>query len=48
VLAGYQLGARWGNVGRYSDLLNLTVWVVLALTVVRFLLTRLRRRKGAR
>lgn len=48
VVAGYQLGARWEDIGRYSGLLNNIILASIAVLTVRFLVKRLRRRRGAR
>jgi membrane protein DedA with SNARE-associated domain len=47
VIAGYVLGAQWEDVGHYSDYLNYAVYLVIAVVVVRFVWTRLRRRRAA-
>lgn len=47
IVAGYALGSRWEDIGRYSDWLNLVVYVILAWLVGRFVWTRLRRRRQA-
>jgi membrane protein DedA with SNARE-associated domain len=43
IVAGYQLGSRWQDVGRYSDPLNYTVYAVIVLLAVRFVVKRVRR-----
>lgn len=48
VVAGYALGSQWEDVGHYSDYINYAVYVVVAVLVVRFVWTRLRRRRSAR
>lgn len=48
IVGGYVLGARWENIGHYSDYLNTAVYVAIAVVVVRFVWTRLRRRRAAR
>jgi membrane protein DedA with SNARE-associated domain len=49
VVAGYQLGARWKDVGKYSDPINTAVVVVIALVLVQFVVKRvLRARAGHR
>ncbi|HEV7825248.1 MAG TPA: DedA family protein [Mycobacteriales bacterium] len=49
VVAGYQLGTRWTDVGKYSDPINYTVVVVIALLMIRFVVKRLlRARAGMR
>lgn len=45
VVAGYVLGAQWEDVGHYSDYLNYAVYAVIVIVVVRFVWTRLRRRR---
>jgi len=45
---GHQLGDRWTEVGRYSDLINYVVIGGIALAVAVFLIRRLRRRRRAR
>ncbi|MBT0993289.1 DedA family protein [Cellulomonas sp. DKR-3] len=46
VVAGYALGERWEDIGRYSDWLNLVVYVILAWLVGRFVWARVRRRRS--
>lgn len=46
VVAGYVLGAQWEDVGRYSDWINYAVYAVIAFLVIRFVVTRLRRRSA--
>ena len=49
VVAGYQLGARWKDVGKYSDPINTAVVVIIALVLVQFVVKRaLRSRAGHR
>ncbi|NNH08635.1 DedA family protein [Cellulomonas fimi] len=48
ILAGYALGDRWEDIGRYSDWLNWLVYAILAWLVGRFVWTRTRRRRRAR
>jgi membrane protein DedA with SNARE-associated domain len=49
VVAGYQLGTRWTDVGKYSDPINYAVVVVIGLLVIRFVVKRLlRARAGMR
>jgi membrane protein DedA with SNARE-associated domain len=45
--AGYALGSQWEDIGRYSDWLNLVVYVIIAVLVGRFVWTRLARRRAA-
>lgn len=45
--AGYVLGDRWEDIGRYSDWLNWLVYLILAWLVGRFVWTRTRRRRRA-
>ncbi len=45
VVAGYVLGAQWEDVGHYSDYINYAVYAVIVVVVVRFVWTRLRRRR---
>ncbi|WP_249669397.1 DedA family protein [Cellulomonas hominis] len=45
VVAGYVLGSQWEDVGRYSDWINYAVYAAIAFVVVRFVVTRLRRRR---
>jgi membrane protein DedA with SNARE-associated domain len=47
IVAGYLLGSQWEDVGRYSDWINYAVYAVIAFVVVRFVWTRLRRRRAA-
>lgn len=47
IVAGYVLGAQWEDVGRYSDYINYAVYAVIAFVVIRFVVTRLRRRRAA-
>ncbi|MCR6688342.1 DedA family protein [Cellulomonas sp.] len=47
ILAGYALGDRWEDIGRYSSWLNAVVYVILAWLVGRFVWTRTRRRRAA-
>lgn len=44
IIAGYQLGSRWQDIGRYSDLLNTAVLAAIALCVAYLVISRLRRR----
>jgi membrane protein DedA with SNARE-associated domain len=44
ILGGYQLGARWENIGRYSDVINYTVIGLIVALIVRFVTIRLRHR----
>jgi membrane protein DedA with SNARE-associated domain len=46
VVAGYQLGSHWQNVGRYSDPLNYAVVVIIALLALRFVAKRIRRARS--
>lgn len=46
VVAGYVLGSQWEDVGHYSDYINYAVYVVVVVLVVRFVWTRLRRRRA--
>ena len=46
ILAGYALGDRWEDIGRYSDWLNWLVYAILAWLVGRFVWTRTRRRRA--
>jgi membrane protein DedA with SNARE-associated domain len=48
VVAGYVLGSQWEDVGRYSDWINYAVYAAIAFVVVRFVVTRLRRRRAPR
>lgn len=49
IVAGYVLGEQWSDVGRYSDWINYAVYAAIAVVVVRFVWTRLlRRRRAAR
>jgi membrane protein DedA with SNARE-associated domain len=49
VVAGYQLGARWKDVGKYSDPINTAVVVIIALVLLQFVVKRvLRARAGHR
>lgn len=48
VVAGYQLGARWESVGRYSGVLNQVVLAAITVMVVKFLATRIHRRRRGR
>jgi membrane protein DedA with SNARE-associated domain len=47
VTAGYVLGAQWEDVGHYSDYINYAVYAVIAFVLIRFVWTRLRRRRLA-
>jgi len=47
VAAGYVLGSQWEDVGHYSDYINYAVYVAVVVLVVRFVWTRLRRRRAA-
>lgn len=47
IVAGYVLGAQWEDVGHYSDYINYAVYAVIAFMVIRFVWTRLRRRRLA-
>ncbi|HEY0217445.1 MAG TPA: DedA family protein [Cellulomonas sp.] len=47
VIAGYVLGSQWEDVGHYSDYINYAVYLAIAVVVVRFVWTRLRRRRRA-
>jgi membrane protein DedA with SNARE-associated domain len=47
IVAGYVLGEQWEDVGRYSDWINYAVYAAIAIVVVRFVWTRLRRRRAA-
>ena len=44
VVAGYQLGAQWEDVGRHSSVLNNVVLISLGVMLAWFVVTRLRRR----
>jgi membrane protein DedA with SNARE-associated domain len=46
IVAGYQLGSRWTDVGKYSDPINTAVVVVIALLVLRFVVKRLLRARA--
>jgi membrane protein DedA with SNARE-associated domain len=49
VVAGHQLGARWEDVGKYSDPINTAVVVIIALVLGQFVVKRvLRARAGHR
>lgn len=48
VVAGFQLGARWEDIGRYSAVFNKIILVSMAVLMVRFLARRLRRRNCSR
>jgi membrane protein DedA with SNARE-associated domain len=48
VVAGYVLGSQWEDVGRYSDWINYAVYAAIVFVVVRFVVTRLRRRRTPR
>lgn len=48
VTGGYVLGDRWQDIGAYSDWLNGVVYVVIAVLLVRFVVTRLRKRSRLR
>jgi membrane protein DedA with SNARE-associated domain len=48
VVAGYVLGSQWEDVGRYSDWINYAVYAAIVFVVVRFVVTRLRRRRAPR
>ena len=43
---GYELGDRWTEVGRYSDVINYAVLGAIALVIVVLLARRLRRRRS--
>jgi membrane protein DedA with SNARE-associated domain len=47
IVGGYVLGSRWEDIGRYSDVINYAVYAAIVLVVVRFVWTRLRRRRAA-
>ena len=47
VVAGYQLGARWEDAGKYSDILNAAVLGIIGLSIAYFVVSRLRRRRTA-
>ncbi|GEL45291.1 DedA family protein [Cellulomonas hominis] len=47
IVAGYVLGAQWEDVGHYSDYINYAVYAAIAFVVIRFVWTRLRRRRLA-
>ena len=47
IVGGYVLGARWQDIGHYSDSINYAVYAAIVLVVVRFVWTRLRRRSSA-
>lgn len=47
IVAGYVLGAQWEDVGHYSDYINYAVYAAIAFVLVRFVWTRLRRRRLA-
>lgn len=44
VLGGYALGSRFGEIGRYSDYINYTVYALIAFFVLRFVTRRRRQR----
>ena len=45
VVAGYALGSRWAEIGRYSDVINGVIYAAMALAVAVFVRRRLRRRR---
>ncbi|WHP16725.1 DedA family protein [Cellulomonas sp. ES6] len=47
VVSGYVLGEQWEDVGHYSDYINYAVYAAIVVIVVRFVWTRLRRRRLA-
>lgn len=47
IVAGYVLGSQWEDVGHYSDYINYAVYAVIAFVLIRFVWTRLRRRRLA-
>ncbi len=47
IVAGYVLGAQWEDVGHYSDYINYAVYAAIVIVLVRFVWTRLRRRRSA-
>ncbi|GIG38217.1 DedA family protein [Cellulomonas pakistanensis] len=47
IVAGYVLGEQWEDVGRYSDWINYAVYAAIVVVVVKFVWTRLRRRRLA-
>lgn len=47
IVGGYVLGSQWQDVGHYSDYINYAVYAVIVVLVVRFVWTRLRRRRLA-
>jgi membrane protein DedA with SNARE-associated domain len=47
IVGGYLLGSQWQDVGHYSDYINYAVYAVIVVLVVRFVWTRLRRRRAA-
>src|SRR5680860_1794736 len=44
VLGGYLLGSQFGQIGRYSDLINCAVYALIGFFVVRFVVRRRSRR----
>ncbi len=46
IVGGYALGAQWEDIGRYSDYINYAVYAAIVIVVVRFVWTRLRRRRA--
>jgi len=47
IVGGYLLGSQWQDVGHYSDYINYAVYAAIVIVVVRFVWTRLRRRRTA-
>jgi membrane protein DedA with SNARE-associated domain len=47
IVGGYLLGSQWQDVGHYSDYINYAVYAAIVIVVVRFVWTRLRRRRAA-
>ncbi|WP_454050001.1 DedA family protein [Cellulomonas sp. Marseille-Q8402] len=47
IVGGYVLGSQWQDIGHYSDYINYAVYAAIVLVVVRFVWTRLRRRRLA-
>lgn len=47
IVGGYALGSQWQDVGHYSDYINYAVYAAIVIVVVRFVWTRLRRRRAA-
>jgi membrane protein DedA with SNARE-associated domain len=47
LMGGYLLGSQWQSIGEYSDYLNYAVYALIAFFVVRFVVTRRRRRRAS-